>query len=133
MRMNFRKSFYVSGIFILVTVLSFLSGCGLNNQTTLSNAAGVKYQLQKSDKGWGLGTLSLNGKPIESPFNDGVLFLRKNDGSVYRPVPANEAKRIDDLTAELTGKTEVDGVVLTFKLKVTLDNNKTVVYLPPSW
>ncbi|GHT40387.1 hypothetical protein FACS189443_0660 [Planctomycetales bacterium] len=100
---------------------------------TLSNSADVKIQIPKTTSGWGLGTIFLHGKPLESPLNDGVLFLRKNDGSVYRPVPADDAKRIDDLTVELTGKTEVDGVALTFKIKVALDKDKPVVYLTPSW
>jgi hypothetical protein len=80
-----------------------------------------------------LGTIFFHNKPLESPLNDAVLFLRKNNGSAYYPVPATAAKRIDDLTAELTGKAEVDGVALFFRIKVALDKEKPVVYLTPSW
>ena len=105
----------------------------MQEQATLSNKAGVKLQLHKGSAGWGLGSISLHGKPIDSPLNDGLLFLRNRNGSVYCPVPANEAKRIGDNTLELRGKTEVNGVALTFQIKVALDKDKPVVYLTPSW
>jgi hypothetical protein len=120
--------------YLFLAIISFL-GFQACSQTgiTLTNDTGVEIQLQKNTEGWGLGTIFLHNKPLESALKDGVLFLRKNDGSIYRPVPANAAKRIDNLTAELTGKTDVDGVMLTFKIKVALDKDKSVVYLTPTW
>jgi hypothetical protein len=115
----------------LVISLFALSAC--QTDTTLSNTAGVKYQLKKHTDGWALGSLSYNGKMIESPLNESVLFLRNTKDLSTRPVLASKAKRIDSRTVELSGQAELDGVNFTFQMTVALEKDEAVVYLTPKW
>ncbi|GHT52286.1 hypothetical protein AGMMS49982_12080 [Bacteroidia bacterium] len=108
-----------------------LSSCG--GDIKLSNDAGVEYRLQKNADGWALGTLSFHGKPVESPLNEGVLFLRNAKDRNIRPVLASKAKRIDKRTVELSGQAEVDGVNFTFEMQVALEKEQAVVSLTPKW
>ncbi|MDR3232505.1 MAG: hypothetical protein LBT46_02345, partial [Planctomycetaceae bacterium] len=48
-------------------------------------------------------------------------------------VEANEAKKIDEQNAELTGETKLYNVPLTFRYKISLGKDKPVISLTPSW
>jgi hypothetical protein len=125
--------FNYSRVAVLAFAISLFTLSACRTDITLNNAAGVKYQLQKNADGWALGTLSLNGNPIESPLNESVLFLKNSKDQILLPVPASEAKQIDSRTVELSGQREVDGVIFTFQMKVALDENLPVVSLTPAW
>ncbi|MDR0843861.1 MAG: hypothetical protein LBN71_01455 [Tannerella sp.] len=132
MKTGFRIAYFAISFLIFTLFIFLLSGC-TERQITLSNAAGVEYRLQKNADGWALGTLSYNGKPIESPLNEGVFFLKNSKDQSIRQVAASKAKRIDNRTVELSGQTEVDGVIFTFQMKVALDENLPVVSFTPAW
>ena len=42
----------------------------------LQNDVGTTWQLVKSADGWGLGTISINGKVLENHPVKGIMFLR---------------------------------------------------------
>ncbi|MDR3245898.1 MAG: twin-arginine translocation signal domain-containing protein, partial [Prevotellaceae bacterium] len=59
-----QSSIAVAGGLLGGSMLS-ISACA-TNEIALSNRAGVKCLLQKSEQGWTLGTISFNGKPLET-------------------------------------------------------------------
>ncbi|GHV67827.1 hypothetical protein FACS1894199_14070 [Bacteroidia bacterium] len=116
---------------LALTLTLALSSC--QNQVTLTNSVGVEMQLQNTEGGWALGTLSFHGKPIESPLNEGVLVLRNTKDKTLRHLLASQVNRMDSRTVALSGQAEVDGVHFTFDMKVALDKDRAVVYLTPTW
>ncbi|GHT52285.1 hypothetical protein AGMMS49982_12070 [Bacteroidia bacterium] len=126
-----KKNYCVLAVLPLVLSVFTLSSCGTDIK--LSNDAGVEYRLQKNADGWALGTLSFHGKPVESPLNEGVLFLRNSKDKTLRYLPASQAKRIDKRTVALSGQAEVDGANFTFEMQVALDTEQAVVSLTPKW
>ncbi|MDR3232972.1 MAG: hypothetical protein LBT46_04810, partial [Planctomycetaceae bacterium] len=76
---------------------------------TLSNNAGVKVTLKNNTTkqgctGWVLDTITYHNKPVGNPL--GCLLYPRNvrTGESFG-VEANEAKKIDEQNAELTGET----------------------------
>ncbi|MDR2863118.1 MAG: hypothetical protein LBV54_04475, partial [Puniceicoccales bacterium] len=134
--MHRASSLFLYIVFICAAVFALpVSGAiaAASESLTLTNAAGVTFQVQKADAGWTLGTISFHGKPVENPLDRGVLILRSAKGKTIRFIPADTAKRIDELTIELAGKTDVDGVALTFQVRLALDKDAPVVRITPSW
>jgi hypothetical protein len=126
-----KKNYSLLAILTLVISLFTLSSC--QGDITLRNDAGVEYRLQKNADGWALGTLFFNGKAIEAPLTESVLFLRNSKSKNLRQILASKAKRIDDRTVELSGQAEIDGVNFTFQMTVALEKDRAVVYLTPKW
>ncbi len=100
---------------------------------TLRNDAGLVWELSKNAKGWGLGTLSLNGKAVEHSMDDGVLSLRNVKSGAVRWLAATEVKQIDVRTARLIGTDEVEGATFKFDVTLSLEETMPAARITPAW
>jgi hypothetical protein len=118
-------------------VLLFVSLCAfaasaMAEEIALSNNAGVKVTLKTGKTGWVLDSITYHGKPVGERL--GCLLYPRNvrTGECFG-IGANEAKKIDEQTAELTGETKLYNVPFSFRYKIVLDKEKPVVSFTPSW
>jgi hypothetical protein len=98
----------------------------------LSGGGGLVWELQRQSAGWALGTLKLNGKPIDAPFDQGILSLRSLKDE-NRWLPAAECKKLDDRTAALAGQADVDGVRVRFSVEIKLRDDMPAALMTARW
>jgi hypothetical protein len=99
----------------------------------LSNIAGIKIQLFKSLHGWGLGTISLNGKKIEADPMEGIMFLRSINNGEIRWLNGSKVEQLNTRIVLLSGSMLVDGVMFKGSMEVAVDEAQAVIRLTPSW
>ena len=113
--------------------LSASTGLSEEKGILLRNDFGTTWQLVKSEDGWGLGTISINGKNIEDYPVNGIMFLRNLVNQEIRWVHGKKIKQIDSHTAHLWGQTNIDGVTFTGEMEVRVDPVQAAAQFTPSW
>jgi hypothetical protein len=99
----------------------------------LKNGAGLKWEPVRTDKGWTLGSLSLNGKLIERPLLEGLLALRQVKTGQIRWLAASKGERVSDRTARFSGREQVSGVAFTWSIELALHESLPAATLHPRW
>ena len=117
----------------LGTKLSSSTEFSADKGILLRNDFGTTWQLVKSVDGWGLGTISINGKNIEDHPVKGIMFLRNLINKEIRWVYGKKIKQIDTHTAHLWGQTNIDGVTFTGEMEVRVDPLQAAAQFTPSW
>ena len=85
----------------------------------LKNNTGIEWTISKQPEGYAFGTITFNGQQIEAPLMKGILrFINPEDGSNFW-FYASKCKQVDETHAILTGKGDIDGAGVKFK--VTLE------------
>ena len=83
----------------------------------LKNNVGTKWQLLKSSDGWGLGTISLNGKVLENQPVKGIMFLRNIKNGEIRWVYGEKIKQMTLIQPVYRGKLILMVLLFTVKWK----------------
>ena len=109
------------------------SGDECDCDMVLENRAGLKWSLFKTAHGWALGTLSLHGKPIEKTGSKGLMFLYKRSSGDVLWLAAAHGERVDSRTATFSGVREIEGVKLSWSLKVALQEDLSAASFTPAW
>jgi len=99
----------------------------------LKNSAGLVWELPKTAGGWSLGSIRLNGKPVEQPARAGLLFLRNLKSGEVRWLAASRGEQTSPQTAKFSGQSEVDGVTFRYDVEVALEEKLPVARLTPRW
>ena len=99
----------------------------------LENRSGVKWELQRTNAGWAMGTLSLNGKPVEQSATKGLLVLRNVQSGEVRWLAASKGEKMDALTARMSGQQEIGGANFSWTMDVGLHDELPAVSLTPKW
>jgi hypothetical protein len=86
----------------------------------LSNDAGLAWELVSTERGWALGRILMHGKPLETPATAGVLCVRSMKTGEVRRLSAQNAERVDQAAAKLSGQAEIEGVALRFTSQIAL-------------
>jgi len=100
---------------------------------TLKSRAGLRWVLDQRQTGWALGTLFLNGKPLEAPVRSGVLGLRNVATGEALWLPAAKCEPLDERSARLTGSAKVGEVTLSFEAVAALHADLPAATLDASW
>lgn len=100
---------------------------------TLTNNAGLRWDLERYPGGWSLGRMYLHSTPVESGVCNGLLALRHIDTDEERWLTAGTATRLNSGTARLAGRQQVDGTMLSFDMEVSLKPDVTAALLSPRW
>jgi len=100
---------------------------------SLENRRGVRWVLDQRARGWALGTISLNNKPVEAPVRSGMLALRNIASHQTLWPAATKGERIDERTARFSGKQKIDGVAFSFEVDVALSPELPAAELNVRW
>ena len=100
---------------------------------SIANRCGVRWDFQHTADGWSLGTIQLNGKPLEAPVSKGMIALRNVKSGKMVWLPASSAKQIDALSAHFSGKTDIDGVTVSFQVDVSLSEDMPACDFIAQW
>jgi hypothetical protein len=99
----------------------------------LTNQAGVRWELSRTEAGWSLGGISLHQKPLEQPITNGLLALRNLKTTEVRWVAASEGEKTDALTARFSGREEIDGATFRYAVDVALCEDLPAARWTVSW
>ena len=99
----------------------------------LENGAGVRWELQRTPKGWALGTILFHDKPVEQSATKGLLALRNLKSGEVRWLAASQGEKVDPRTAGLSGQQEVDGVKFSWAVAVALRDDLPAASFTPKW
>ena len=100
---------------------------------TLTNKAGLRWELERRAGGWSLGRVLLHEKPVDRAISQGVLCLHQTDTDEDLWLPAAEAIQVDGGTARLSGQKSVDGAMFHFEVEVSLAEDMPKAALVPRW
>jgi len=106
---------------------------GAAEMMVLENGAGVRWELQRTPKGWALGTILFHDKPVEQSATKGVLALRNLKSGEVRWLAASQGEKVDPRTAGLSGQQEVDGVKFSWAVAVALRDDLPAASFTPKW
>ena len=99
----------------------------------LKSSAGLSWDLWRTEHGWSLGQIALNGKPLENPAGSGILALRDVKTGEMRWLPANKAERIGPNAARLSGQTKIGDATLQFGADIALQEKLPAATWTASW
>lgn len=99
----------------------------------LENSAGLKWELLRTTNGWALGTISLQGKPVEQAATNGLLALRNVNSGEVRWLAASQGEKAGPRTARFSGQQEVAGAKLSWALDVALRDDLPAASFTPKW
>ncbi|MGD0090372.1 MAG: hypothetical protein ABSE73_10680 [Planctomycetota bacterium] len=99
----------------------------------LKSSAGLSWELWRGERGWSLGQISLNGKPLENPVASGILALRDVKTGEVRWLPADQAERLGPRAARLSGQTKIGDATLRFGAEIELQEKLPAATWRASW
>ena len=104
-----------------------------DKELILQNNIGTKWQLLKSEEGWGLGTISINGTLVERQPVKGIMFLRNLISGETRWLHGTKIKKIDSHIAIIWGQMDIEGVSLVGQIEVKVAPTQSAAQITPSW
>lgn len=99
----------------------------------LKNSQGLRWQLEKRDGRWTLGTLFVHDKPVDAPLASGVLALNNIASRQLLWPAATEAKQLDERSARFAGSEKIGNVLFRFEVDVALKKDLPAATLLPRW
>jgi hypothetical protein len=99
----------------------------------LANRAGLKWEFLKTTNGWTLGTLSLQGKPVEKAGTKGLLFMYHPKSGEVRWLAATHGEKVDPQAARFSGQQDIDGVKIAWTFTASLRDDLPAATFTPAW
>ena len=116
-KMSMTMLLLVSALCLLFVAASFAS------EIVVQNNAGVKYTAIKNKNGYAFGAVTLNGAPVESPLQKGMIrFLNTQTNEEYW-FHAADGKLLSGNKAEFKGKGTIDGTTINFVVTVEVPDD----------
>jgi len=108
---------------ILHIILSGLIICGYAEDIILQNEVGMKMIIPKTSQGYALGTIYLNGKPVENSLENGMLLFKDTANNKDIWLYGLDAKKINELNYQFSGEGDINGAKVTYDISVGLGKN----------
>ena len=99
----------------------------------LSNQAGLRWELLRTQSGWALGGISFHDGPVEQPVMKGLLALRNPKSGEVRWLAASVGEQVDPQTARFSGQEEIDGVTFRYAVTVALSAGAPAARWTTTW
>jgi len=92
----------------------------MENSPSIHNDAGIRWVFAGGPDGYAYGSVHINGTPVETPLQQGFLFLRNGATGEVRWLRAPTASKVDEATASFSGQAAIEGVTFDFQVTVSL-------------
>ncbi|MBN1421380.1 MAG: hypothetical protein JXP34_21585 [Planctomycetes bacterium] len=99
----------------------------------IAGGGGLRWTFERRDGTWRLGTIALHGREIEGPVRSGLFRLRRIGTGRTVPLAARILERIDERTARLGGREEVDGAGIAFEVTCSVSADLPAATLDVRW
>jgi hypothetical protein len=103
------------------------------NTVSLTNAAGLSWDLLEVPDGWALGRVAMHGRPVDADLLTGVLALRHMRTGKLVPLWATQHRRLGARGVELGGQAKIDGAQIAFSVALTLSDELPAARLNAKW
>lgn len=103
------------------------------DRMVIKNSAGLRWEFERTSKGWALGCILLNDEPVGEPIKSGMLFLRNMNSGQERWLFASRAEQVDEKKAHFIGEDQVDGISCLFEMDIVLANESPAADVRTRW
>jgi len=99
----------------------------------LKNPVGLRWEFERTSKGWALGRILLNERPVGESIRSGMLMLRNMGSGEERWLFASRAEQVDEKSAHFTGEEQVDGIPCQFEMDIVLAKELPATEIRTRW
>jgi hypothetical protein len=99
----------------------------------LQNNTGLKWELKCIDNGWTLGSLSLHDQLVEAEHFKGVISLHNIYTDELHWLTAEKCEQMNQRTARVSGQSNIDGVLFSFDMEITILENRNGAAFDTRW
>src|SRR5208283_4916807 len=86
----------------------------------LKNPVGLRWEFERTSKGWAPGRILLNERPVGESIRSGMFMLRNIASGEEKWLFASRAEQVDEKSAHFTGEGPVEGIPCQFEMDVVL-------------
>jgi len=95
-----------------------------SNEIQLNNRTGLTWVFsENTENGFGLGTCQFKNKPLETPLNEGLFFLRNIQTKEIIWLTGARVELTAKETAQFWGEKSIEGVIFSYSVVITLSKN----------
>lgn len=99
----------------------------------LKNSAGLRWEFEHTSKGWALGRILLNGRPVGESIRSGMLMLRNMGSGEERWLFASKVEEVDEKSAHFAGEDQMNGISYQFEMDIALANELPATEIQTRW